>query len=160
MPTFDIVSEVDHHEVTNAIDQANREINNRFDFKNAQANFLCSDCEITLKASNDFHIKQMIEILESKWTKRTLDIKALKKGNIESNLSEARLVIYIKHGIDKEDAKKIVKFIKDSKTKTQGSIQGEQVCVSGKKKDALQTVMQLIKKNNFSLPLQFTNFRA
>lgn len=159
MPSFDIVSEVDNHEVTNAVDQANREIKNRFDFKDLDATFVYTNDLISLKAPNDFQIKQMIDILHGKWINRGLDIKSLDQGAIESNLSEAKLDLKIKKGIDKESAKKITKFIKDSKTKVQPSIQGEQVRVNGKKRDDLQEVIKLIKEENFSLPLQFVNFR-
>lgn len=159
MPSFDIVSEVDNHEVTNAIDQANRELNTRFDFKDSGAQYELSTDMIILTAPSDFQVKQMVDILENKWIKRNLDVQSFDKGDIDANLATAKMEIKLKKGIDKEAAKKITKFIKDSKVKVQASIQGEQVRVNGKKRDDLQEVMKLLKDNNFSLPLQFTNFR-
>jgi uncharacterized protein YajQ (UPF0234 family) len=159
MPSFDIVSEVDNHEVTNAIDQANREINTRFDFKDSGAQYEYSNDVITLTAPSDFQVNQMVDILENKWIKRNLDVQSFDKGEVDANLATAKMDIKLKTGIDKETAKKLTKFIKESKVKVQASIQGEQVRVNGKKRDDLQAVMQLIKDNNFTLPLQFTNFR-
>ena len=159
MPTFDIVSEVDNHEVSNAIDQANREINSRFDFKDSGAKYEFTTDMITLTAPSDFQIKQMIDILESKWIKRNLDVQSLDKGEIDANLATAKLEIKLKNGIDKEAAKKITKFIKETKIKVQASIQGEQIRVNGKKRDDLQAIISKIKEGNFSLPLQFNNFR-
>lgn len=159
MPSFDIVSEVDNHEASNAVDQANREIDNRFDFKGTGAKFALDDEKINLSAPSDFQVQQMQDILESKWIKRGLDVQSFEWGDIESNVSEARQTVTIRQGIDKEAAKKIVKHIKASKIKVQAQIQGEQVRVTGKKRDDLQAVMTDLKESDIELPLQFNNFR-
>jgi len=159
MPSFDVVSEVDAHELTNAVDQANREIGNRFDFKGTDAKIEHADMELTLVADAEFRIKQMQDILRGKLVKRGIEIGSLDEKEIEIALNQARQKIIVKQGIDKELAKKIVKKVKDSKTKMQASIQGEQVRVSGKKRDDLQDMIAALKEANFGLPLQFTNFR-
>ncbi len=159
MPSFDVVSEVDLHELTNAVDQANREIDNRFDFKGSGAKYELNEEKITLKAPADFQVKQMQEILQTKLAKRGLDVQCLEWGDITSNVAEAQQIVTVKQGIDKDSAKKIVKEIKNSKIKVQAAIQGEQVRVSGKKRDDLQQTMATLKEIGFGLPLQFTNFR-
>ncbi len=159
MPSFDTVSEINHHELTNAIDQANREIGNRYDFKGANARIEMKGNELVLSAESKFQVQQMFPVLLSKMTKRGLDVDCLKTGDIEEQAKTARQGISIQEGIDKEIAKKIVKLIKDSKLKVQASIQGEQVRVTGKKRDDLQQAIQLMKEANLGLPLQFTNFR-
>ncbi|MCW5589521.1 MAG: YajQ family cyclic di-GMP-binding protein [Legionellales bacterium] len=159
MPSFDIVSEVDKHELSNALDQANREITNRFDFKGVNATFELTENTIWLKAENDFQLKQMDDILKLKLTKRGIDITALEAKEIKISLNEARQEITVRQGIDREVAKKIIKVIKDSKIKVQASVQGEQVRVTGKNRDDLQATIALIKKTEFLLPLQFNNFR-
>lgn len=159
MPSFDVVSEVDHHELTNAVDQANREVDNRFDFKGSGAKFVLSESQIVITAPSDFQIQQMKDILESKLVKRNIDIQTLEWGEIAANLSEAKQEVNVKEGIDKEQAKKIIKVIKQSKVKVQAAIQGEQIRVTGKKRDDLQDTIQLLKQEDFELPLQFNNFR-
>jgi uncharacterized protein YajQ (UPF0234 family) len=159
MPSFDIVSEINQHELSNAVDQANREINNRFDFKNIKALFELTKDTITLSAPNDFQVKQMQPILREKFAKRNLDARFLEFKDISQSLSEARQEVQIKKGIDKELAKKITKLIKDSKLKVQSQIQGEQMRVTGKSRDDLQAVMALLRKEELEQPLQFENFR-
>ena len=159
MPSFDIVSEVDNHEASNAVDQANREIDNRFDFNGTGAKFVFEQEKIQLSAPSDFQIKQMQDVLESKWVKRGLDVQSFEWGDIEANVSEARQSVSIRQGIDKDNAKKIIKQIKASKIKVQAQIQGEQVRVTGKKRDDLQAVMSFLKDSDTELPLQFNNFR-
>lgn len=159
MPSFDIVSEIDKHELSNAIDQANREVSTRFDLKGTGAEFQLEKETITLSAQNDFQVKQMYDILVGKLAKRNIDIRCLDVGKVESNLSEARQKVTVKQGIDKEFGKKLTKLIKDSNLKVQASIQGEQVRVTGKKRDDLQDAIALMKKTDLEMPLQFVNFR-
>ena len=159
MPFFDVVSEVNQHELTNAIDQANREVDNRFDFKGTGAKYVLADNMITITAPSDFQVQQMKDILESKLVKRSIDIQTLEWGEIASNLGEAKQEVNVREGLDKETAKKIIKEIKQSKVKVQAAIQGEQIRVTGKKRDDLQQTLQLLKDHDFQLPLQFNNFR-
>lgn len=159
MPSFDVVSEVDSHELANAVDQANREIDSRFDFKDSKGKYTVEKEHILLTASNDFQIKQMQEILCSKLAKRNLDVRSLKWEDIEKNLSEARQKATICQGIEKEMAKKVTKQIKELSSKVQASIQGDQIRVNGKKRDDLQEVMQLLRAADTEIPLQFNNFR-
>lgn len=159
MPSFDVVSEIDQHELTNAVDQANREISTRFDFKGANASFTLEKDEIALAASSEFSIKQMQDVLLNKLSKRNIDPRMLTYGTMESNLHEARIKAKIAQGISTELGKKIVKLMKDAKLKVQGSIQGDQVRVNGKQRDDLQNAIQFLKQQDLELPLQFTNFR-
>lgn len=159
MPSFDIVSNIDNHEVTNAVDQANREVSTRFDFKDTNAKLEFSKDKITITAPTDFQLKQVDEILRGKLAKRSVDIRSLKYNDISSSLSEAKQVIEVKQGIDQENAKKITKLIKESGLKVQASIQGDQVRVTGKKRDDLQEAIAMLKQAKVELPLQFTNFR-
>lgn len=159
MPSFDIVSEVDKHELANAIDQANREVDTRFDFKGSGAQYELTQAEILLKAQNEFQIKQMHEILQTKLAKRGIDVKCLSEGKVETSLNEARQKVVVKQGIDKDLAKKITKHIKDSKLKVQAAIQGEQVRVTGKKRDDLQEVIASLREAKMEMPLQYVNFR-
>ncbi len=161
MPSFDIVSEVDLHELSNAIDQTNREITNRFDFKGSKAHVEYSQdtLTLTLHAENEFQLKQMTDILYIKSAKRSIDIVAFTVGEAEIQHRQARLPITVKQGIDKENAKTIVKLIKATKIKVQASIQSEQVRVTGKKRDDLQQIMNLLREKDMDLPLQFNNFR-
>lgn len=159
MPSFDVVSEVDLQEALNAVDQANREINTRFDFKGSNAKFELANNKITLRAQTEFQLKQMMDILEAKLTKRGITIGSLDIGAVLTNLSEARQVITIKQGIEAELAKQLVKTIKGSKLKVQAAIQGEQIRVTGKNRDDLQEAIALLRQQKISLPLQFTNFR-
>lgn len=159
MPSFDIVSEIDMHELSNSIDQANREITNRFDFKGTNSKVELKENIITLVAPAEFQIKQIEDILTTKMSKRGIDIKCLEKGEVTENINEAKKAITVRQGIDKELAKKLVKLVKDTKLKVQSSIQGEQVRVTGKKRDDLQEVIQMLKNSKLDFPLQFTNFR-
>ncbi|HEY5703304.1 MAG TPA: YajQ family cyclic di-GMP-binding protein [Gammaproteobacteria bacterium] len=159
MPSFDIVSEIDMHELSNSIDQANREITNRFDFKGTNSRVELKENIITLVAPAEFQIKQIEDILTTKMSKRGIDIKCLEKGEVTENINEAKKAITVRQGIDKELAKKLVKLVKDTKLKVQSSIQGEQVRVTGKKRDDLQEVIQMLKNSKLDFPLQFTNFR-
>jgi uncharacterized protein YajQ (UPF0234 family) len=159
MPSFDVVSELDHHELTNAVDQTNREISNRFDFKGSDAKVTQAADSLTLEAENDFQLEQIITVLNQKLAKRGLDIQSLEKQAVETSNMRARQKLLLKEGIDKELGKKIVKLIKESKMKVQASIQGEQVRITGKKRDDLQEAIALLKGAGLEQPLQFTNFR-
>ena len=159
MPSFDTVSEVDHHELSNAIDQANREIGTRYDFKGSDAKIEQVDNQLTLSAESDFQIKQMTPILKEKMSKRGIDVSCLEFSDVVEMNKRARQQVLVREGLDKELARKIVKLIKDSKIKAQAAIQGEQVRVSGKKRDDLQQIMQLLREANLGIPLQFNNFR-
>ena len=159
MPSFDIVAEVDKHELTNAVDQMNREISNRFDFKGSDAKVTLKEYEMSFEAASDFQLKQMRDIMVNKLSKRGIDNRCLDRGKVEERGLRAYQTILVKHGIDKEDAKKITKMIKDKKFKVQAAIQGEQVRVTCKKRDELQEVMAFLKGSEIDLPLQFNNFR-
>ena len=159
MASFDVVSEIDEHELGNAVDQANREIGNRFDFKGSDAKIDLSEEAMTLEADSDFQIQQMQPIILQKLTKRGIDISCLKHGDVQTSGQKARQVLSIKKGIDKEIAGKIVKTVKNSKMKVQASIQGDQVRITGKKRDDLQSAITLLKGSEFELPLQYINFR-
>lgn len=159
MPSFDVVSEIDPHELSNAVDQANREIQTRFDFKGSNASFTLEKEEIKLVSNSEFSIKQMQDVLLNKLSKRQIDPRVITYDDLESNLHEARIKAKIANGISTELAKKIIKLMKDAKLKVQGSIQGEQVRVNGKQRDDLQTAIQFLKQQELELPLQFTNFR-
>ena len=159
MASFDIKSELDHHEVTNAVDQANRVLQNRFDFKGAGAEFLLIDQTINLSANEEFQIHQMLPILNESLAKRGIDLKSLKPNSIDLSGGSAKQTINLQEGIDKELAKKITTIVKQSKSKVQASIQGDSVRITGKKRDDLQTIIQLIKDQNYDIPLQFVNFR-
>ncbi|MGB6976676.1 MAG: YajQ family cyclic di-GMP-binding protein [Gammaproteobacteria bacterium] len=159
MPSFDIVSEINLHELTNAVDQANREINTRFDFKGSKAEFQLQKLDITLLATNEFQLKQMLDILNLKLTKRNIDVTCLDIKLPQISLNQAKQTITVKQGIDQEAAKKLVKAIKESSLKVQAAIQGEQIRVTGKKRDDLQQVMALLRAENWGLPLQYQNFR-
>ena len=159
MPSFDIVSNIDNHEITNAVDQANREVKTRFDFKDTNARVELNKEQITSIAPTDFQLKQVDEILRNKLAKRQVDLRSLKYNELTTNLSEAKQTIEIKQGIDPENAKKIVKLIKDAQLKVQASIQGDQVRVTGKKRDDLQEVIAKLRSGKVELPLQYVNFR-
>jgi len=160
MPSFDVVSEVDMHEVTNAVDQTNREIGNRYDFKGSDAKVeLGEDALLTLHAESDFQIQQIQPMLYQKFTKRGIDVGCLEESEIETSGQRVHQKIVVRQGVDKELARKLVKKVKDSKIKVQASIQGDQVRVTGKKRDDLQSVITLFKAEEFGLPLQFKNFR-
>jgi uncharacterized protein YajQ (UPF0234 family) len=159
MPSFDVISEVDTHELTNAVDQANREIANRFDFKGTDARVERQEGVLTLHAESDFQIDQVMDILSKALTRRGIDIGCLERGKVEVANMRAQQAVTVRQGIDKELAKKIVKLVKDSKLKVQAAVQGEQVRVTGKKRDDLQNVIATLRQQDLGLPLQFTNFR-
>ncbi len=159
MPTFDVVSEIDKHELTNAVDQINREVGTRFDFKGSDSKAELKDGTLTLEASSDFQIKQIHDIMYKKMIGRGIDTRCLKPDKIQPRGIRVAQVITVREGLGKEDAKKVVSLIKDSKLKVQAAIQGEQVRVTGKKRDDLQAVMSMLKAAEFELPLQFNNFR-
>jgi len=160
MPSFDIVSEVNQVEVRNALDQANREISTRFDFKGSDARVEHKEKELTLYADDDFKLTQVTDVLLGKLTKRSVDVRALKFGNVEKiSGDKIKQVATLRVGIEQELAKNIVKQIKDSKLKVQASIQGDAVRVSGAKRDELQNAIALVKKTVTDFPVQFGNFR-
>lgn len=159
MPSFDIVSEIDHHEVTNAVDQANRELETRFDFKGTKAEFVLDGNVVTLKAEADFQLKQMLDVLYQKLGRRGIELGAVEAAEPVVQLSSATQAVTIREGIDSALAKDIVKRVKASKIKVQAAIQGDQVRVTGKKRDDLQAVIALLKDAGIELPLQFKNFR-
>jgi cyclic-di-GMP-binding protein len=159
MPSFDVVSELNIHEVTNAVDQANRELAQRFDFKDTGARFELQDFTVTLRAQVDFQLKQMLEILKLRLSKRSIDVSCLEVKEPQIALSAATQEVVLRHGIDTESGKKIARLIKDSKLKVQASIQGDKVRVTGKQRDELQSAIQLLRKCELTLPLQFNNFR-
>ena len=164
MPSFDIVSEIDNHELQNAVDQANKEVTTRFDFKGTNSSFDLSTSgnatEIKLTTESEFQLDQMYDMLTNKMTKRGIDIRCLERGDMDLQLKTARQSVSVKQGLESADAKKIVKLIKDEKLKVQASIQGDTVRVNGKKRDDLQTAIALIKeKDPAGLPLQYQNFR-
>ncbi len=159
MPSFDIVSEVNLHELSNAVNQTNRELSTRFDFKGSDAHVEDNEETLILHAENEFQLNQITDILHKKLAKRHVDIASLEAGQPEIQNRRARLSMTVKQGIDKDVAKKIVKTIKDTKLKIQASIQGEQVRVTGKKRDDLQQIIALLREKDMGLPLQFINFR-
>ena len=154
MPSFDIVSEVDMHEVSNSVDQANREVGNRFDFKGTSAKVEQKDALLTIRADNAFQIDQVLDILYKKLAKRNIDVAALVKGEIQTSGNKASIEITVRQGIDQETAKKIIKQIKESKKKVQSSIQGEKIRVTGKKRDVLQEIISMLGDSGAGLPLQ------
>lgn len=159
MPSFDTVSEVDEQEVRNAVDQANRELGTRFDFRGVDASFELVEGAILVAAEEDFQLTQLYDILVGKLSKRGVDHRSLDPQDVESAGKQRRQRYNLKQGIDKDRAKKIVKLIKDSKLKVQSQIQGEQVRVTGKKRDDLQAVMTLLKDAELDIPLSYDNFR-
>jgi uncharacterized protein YajQ (UPF0234 family) len=159
MPSFDVVSEVDLQEVRNAVDQAARELRTRFDFNGVDAGFEFDDGAIGLHAEEEFQLTQMLDILRDKLTRRNVDVKVLDPGDVEASGKQKRQRFGLKQGIDRDMAKKIVKLIKDTKLKVQTQVQGEQVRVTGKKRDELQDVIAMLRKADLELPLNFTNFR-
>jgi len=160
MPSFDIISEVNDVEIRNALDQANREISTRFDFKGSDARVELKEKDLTLYADDDFKLKQVTDVLMGKLTKRSIDVRALKFGDVvKLGGDKIKQVVTIRVGVEQELAKKIVKLLKDSKMKVQSAIQGDAVRVTGAKRDDLQTAMALIRKDITDLPLSFNNFR-
>ena len=160
MPSFDTVSEANMVEVKNAVDQANKEISTRFDFKGSDARIEQKERELTAYADSDFQLSQLREVLIAKMSKRSVDVRFLDQGKIEKiGGDKVKQIIKIKNGIESDLAKKIVKLIKESKLKVQGSIQGDAVRVNGAKRDDLQAAMALLRKDVSDVPLTFNNFR-
>jgi hypothetical protein len=162
MPTFDIVSEVNQVEVHNALDQTNKEITNRFDFKGSDARVELNEKEkmLTIFADDDFKLTQVIDVLTGKLAKRGIDVRCLKTGDIDKvSGNKVKQTVAVREGVEQELAKKIVKVVKDSKLKVQASIQGDAVRITGAKKDLLQETIALIRKSITDFPLQFKNFR-
>ncbi|BBP46893.1 UPF0234 protein [Thiosulfatimonas sediminis] len=160
MPSFDIVSELDKHELQNAVDQANKEVTTRYDFKGTDTNFALNGTTVTMSTESDFQLKQMFDILIQKANRRGIDIKCIEEKEPTLQLKNAKQDIIMREGLDTALAKKVVKAIKDSKIKVQAQIQGESVRVTGKKRDDLQQVMQMLRGlEDLDMPLQFNNFR-
>lgn len=159
MPSFDIVSEIDMVEVKNAVDNANRELSTRFDFRGVEASFEFNDGVVTMKADADFQLKQMLDILRSACVKRGVDTAAMDRKDVEHSGKTVKQNIEFQEGIDQPTAKKLTKLIKEAKLKVQTSIQGEQLRVTGKKRDDLQAVMALVREADLGQPFQFNNFR-
>ena len=159
MPSFDTVSEVDLPEVTNAVDQTNREVSNRYDFKGSKARCEHDSGQITLIADSEFQLGQMKDILHQRLAKRGIDLGSLEEDKPDVKLNQTRQTITVRQGIPQETARKIVKLVKDAKMKVQVSIQGDKVRISGKKRDDLQKVIALLREAPVDLPLQFVNFR-
>lgn len=159
MPSFDIVSEVDLHEVANASDQASREVRNRFDLRGVDAGFEFANGEIVVWAEEDFQIRQLVDILHDKLTRRGVDLAVLEAGSPSASGKTKRQPFQLKQGIDADTGRRIVKLVKGAKLKVQSQIQGDKVRITGKKRDDLQAVIAKLKDDDFGLPLQFNNFR-
>jgi cyclic-di-GMP-binding protein len=159
MPSFDAVSELNSHEVANALDQANRELAQRFDFKDTGAQFELKDFTVTLKAQVDFQLKQMLEILKLRLSKRGIDLVCLDIKEPTTTLATAQQEVVLRQGIDQETGKKISRLVKDSKLKVQASLQGDKVRITGKQRDDLQAAMALLRGAKLEVALQFNNFR-
>ncbi len=159
MPSFDVVSDFDAHEASNGIDQANREVNTRFDFKGTGSKFELDGQLITLTSQSDFQLKQMLDIMRQKLAKRGIDVACLEEREPELTGNEARQSVLMRKGIESDLARKLVKQVKGSKLKVQTAIQGDKLRISGKKRDDLQAVIALLKESDAGLPLQYENFR-
>ena len=159
MPSFDIVSEFDKHEVHNAVDQAAKEVSTRFDFKGTDTHYEWDDDKIIMRTESDFQLKQMLEVLRMKLAKRGVDVACLEVALADVKYKSATQTITLKQGLDSPLAKQIVKLIKDKKLKVQAAIQGEKVRVTGKKRDDLQEVIKMLQGEKLDMPLQFDNFR-
>ena len=159
MPSFDIISEFDKHELNNAVDQANKEVTTRFDFKGTDSSFELNDEKVVMISQSTFQLQQMFSVLCSKLTKRGIDIACMEVGDAKPSGKGYRQEITMKQGLDSALAKKIVKLIKDKKMKVQAAIQGEQVRVSGKNRDDLQETIKMLRAEDLGMPVQFDNFR-
>ncbi len=159
MPSFDVVSELNAHELTNAVDQANRELSQRFDFKDTGAVYELNEQTVTLKAQVDFQLKQMLDILKLRLSKRGIELAYLDAQDPQITLATAQQEIVFKQGIDQETGRKISRLIKDSKLKVTAALQGDKVRITGKSRDDLQQAMQLLRGSKLETPLQFNNFR-
>ena len=159
MPSFDVVSQVDQQEILNGVNQAGREVETRFDFKGTNARFELDDTQITLRAPDEFQLDQMFDVLTRKLAGRKINVGCLERDAVQNNVSDAWQVVKVRRGIETELARTIVKLVKQTKLKVQVAIQGDQLRVTGKKRDLLQEVIALIKDADVGLPLQFVNFR-
>jgi uncharacterized protein YajQ (UPF0234 family) len=159
VPSFDAVSELNAHEVANAVDQANRELAQRFDFKDTGARFELQELTVTLRAQVDFQLKQMLEIVKLRLSKRGIDLQCLEVKEPQTTLSAAHQEVLLRHGIDQETGRKLMRIVKDSKLKVQASLQGDKVRVTGRQRDDLQAAMTLLRGAKLGVPLQFSNFR-
>jgi uncharacterized protein YajQ (UPF0234 family) len=159
MPSFDVVSEIDRHELANAVDQANRELAQRFDFKGTEAKFALEETTVTLSAPAEFQLKQMLDILKVRIAKRGIDLQCLEAKEAEVNVALARQQVLLKHGIDADAAKQLTRLVKDSGLKVQAQVQGDKLRVTGKQRDDLQQIIALLRKAKPGVPLQFNNFR-
>jgi len=159
MPSFDIISEFDMHEATNAVDQANKEVGTRFDFKGTNSSFEMTDEKVVMISESTFQLQQMFAVICAKLSRRGIDIACMEVGDAKGSGKMMRQEITLKQGIDSATAKKIVKLIKDKKLKVQAAIQGDKVRVTGKKRDDLQEVIQMLHDEKLEMPLQFDNFR-
>jgi len=159
MPTFDCVSEIDGHELANAVDQANRELETRFDFKGVKVTYTREGFSVILEAPEQFQLKQMVEILKMRMSKRGIDMGCVEEEDIDKNLARAKQVVKLRHGIDAETGKKLHKAIKDSKLKVTAALMGDKLRVTGKSKDELQAAMRLLKQSATDRPIGFNNFR-
>lgn len=159
MPSFDVVSEVDMHELTNAVDQAGRELATRYDFRGVDANFSKKDTEIQMTADADFQLTQMLEILKTKMLKRNIDVKCLEVKDFYPSGKQVKQEVVVNQGLTKEQAKQVTKVIKEAKLKVQPAIQGDQVRITGKKRDDLQAAIAVLKDSELDVPLQYNNFR-
>jgi uncharacterized protein YajQ (UPF0234 family) len=159
MPSFDIVSEVDKHEMTNAVDQAKRDLENRYDLRGTNSSFELEGFVVSMTAPSEFNLEQMTEMLHKRLAGRHIDLRALEAGDVETNLAGARQKITIKQGIEQAQAKKIVARIKEAKLKVDASITGDKLRVTGKKRDDLQLAIAFLKKAELEVALQFNNFR-
>jgi uncharacterized protein YajQ (UPF0234 family) len=159
MPSFDAVSELNGHELANAIDQANRELAQRFDFKDTGARFELAEFSVTLHAQVDFQLKQMLEIMKLRLSKRGIDLKCLEVKDPQTTLATAQQEVLLRHGVDAETGKTLTRLLKDSKLKVQASLQGDKVRVTGKQRDDLQAAKALLRGAKLDRPLQFNNFR-
>jgi uncharacterized protein YajQ (UPF0234 family) len=159
MPSFDVVSEIDTHELTNAVDQAVRELEQRFDFKGTGAKFELDDTTVTMLADAEFQLKQMLDILKLRIAKRGIDVTCLDVQDPEVNRARAKQLVVLKHGIDADTGRKVSRLIKDSKLKVQAQVQGDKVRITGKKRDDLQEAIAFLRKSDVGIPLQFNNFR-
>lgn len=159
MPSFDIVSKVDEQEVLNAVDNANRELATRFDFRGVQASFELKDMTVTMKADAEFQLQQMRDIFQSKAVKRGLDVRSFESEKVVFSGKTCSQQLKLKQGIEKDMAKKVVNLIKESKIKVQAAIQGDEVRVTGKKRDDLQEAIALLRQSDLGQPFQYQNFR-
>ena len=159
MPSFDVVSDFDAHEASNAVDQANREVNTRFDFKGTGSKYTLEEQSILLVSQSEFQLDQMMDILRQKLSKRGIDIACMDEQPFEMSGSEARKTVILRRGIDTDLARKLVKMVKGSKIKVQAAIQGDKLRINGKKRDDLQATIRFLKEADVDLPLQYENFR-